>query len=178
MVATCGRTLPLPKEKKTRKEAILLKSIVFLNWHRCCIKRDDIIIEGSREVLMDNIFGMHEAALKIRSQRTELLASNLVNSDTPGYKAKDLDFKQALSEFYSSNKASLVCTNEHHMNAGLKLLEAAIFDVVPITETKDGNTVNPFIENSKLAENHLRHATSLRIIEHKIQEIMTAIRGE
>jgi len=42
-------------------------------------------------ISLDNVFGVHEAALKLRAQRTEVLASNLANADTPNYKAKDID---------------------------------------------------------------------------------------
>ena len=45
---------------------------------------------------LDNAFGIHEQALKLRSRRAELLASNMANADTPGFKARDIDFKQAL----------------------------------------------------------------------------------
>ena len=38
----------------------------------------------------------HEAALKLRTQRQEILANNLANSDTPGYKARDIDFAKTL----------------------------------------------------------------------------------
>ena len=43
---------------------------------------------------IDNYLGVHAAALKLRSQRTEVLAANLANADTPGYRARDIDFKQ------------------------------------------------------------------------------------
>ena len=44
----------------------------------------------------DNLFGVHGAALAVRSQRMGLLASNIANASTPGYKAKDIDFAAAL----------------------------------------------------------------------------------
>ena len=46
---------------------------------------------------IDNYLGVHAAALKLRSQRTEVLAANLANADTPGYRARDIDFKRALA---------------------------------------------------------------------------------
>ena len=44
----------------------------------------------------DSLFGVHAAALEVRSQRMGLLASNIANASTPGYKAKDIDFQEAL----------------------------------------------------------------------------------
>ena len=46
---------------------------------------------------LDAYLGVHAAALKVRGQRTELLAKNLANADTPGYKAQDIDFRAALA---------------------------------------------------------------------------------
>jgi flagellar basal-body rod protein FlgB len=45
----------------------------------------------------DTALGIHAEALRVRSQRAELLASNLANVDTPNYKAKDIDFQAALT---------------------------------------------------------------------------------
>ena len=44
----------------------------------------------------DSLFGVHAAALEVRSQRMGLLASNIANAATPGYKARDIDFAAAL----------------------------------------------------------------------------------
>ncbi len=47
---------------------------------------------------MDKIFGLSEQALKLSEDRSVMLSNNLVNSSTPHYKAKDIDFHQALQE--------------------------------------------------------------------------------
>ena len=46
---------------------------------------------------LDAHIGVHADALRIRSQRAELIANNLANADTPGFKARDLDFRAALA---------------------------------------------------------------------------------
>ena len=45
---------------------------------------------------LDEFLGFHEAALRVRSQRQQILASNIANADTPNYHARDIDFKDAL----------------------------------------------------------------------------------
>ncbi len=45
----------------------------------------------------DKLFGVHGAALAVRSQRMGMLASNIANASTPGYKARDVDFRAALN---------------------------------------------------------------------------------
>ena len=47
-------------------------------------------------ISFEKAFGMHPHALMIREKRSEVLAENIANADTPGYKAKDVDFQQAL----------------------------------------------------------------------------------
>ncbi|MDE2263481.1 MAG: flagellar basal body rod protein FlgB, partial [Gammaproteobacteria bacterium] len=41
--------------------------------------------------------GIQPDALKVYSQRAEVLAANLANADTPGYQARDVDFRAALA---------------------------------------------------------------------------------
>ncbi|MDQ5908327.1 MAG: flagellar basal-body rod protein FlgB, partial [Pseudomonadota bacterium] len=45
----------------------------------------------------DQALRVHGQALALRSRRTELMAANLANADTPNYKARDLDFKSAMA---------------------------------------------------------------------------------
>ena len=52
--------------------------------------------------LIDHAFGIHGQALEIRGQRLDLLASNIANAATPGYRARDLDFRAALVELGTS----------------------------------------------------------------------------
>ena len=44
----------------------------------------------------DALFGIHGTALALRSQRMAMLASNIANAGTPGFKARDIDFGKAL----------------------------------------------------------------------------------
>src|ERR1700691_1788413 len=46
---------------------------------------------------LDSYLGVHAQALTLEAKRTELLAANLANADTPNYKARDIDFKAALA---------------------------------------------------------------------------------
>ncbi|HEY4973005.1 MAG TPA: flagellar basal body protein, partial [Steroidobacteraceae bacterium] len=46
---------------------------------------------------LDSYLGVHAQALTLEAQRTELLAANMANADTPNYKARDIDFKAALA---------------------------------------------------------------------------------
>jgi flagellar basal-body rod protein FlgB len=46
---------------------------------------------------LDQEFAFGREALDVRAYRQELLSSNIANADTPGYKARDVDFSSALA---------------------------------------------------------------------------------
>jgi len=71
-------------------------------------------------ISFDKAFGVHPHAMLIRSQRAELLATNIANADTPGYKAKDIDFATALKAAKSHQQGgnNMVTTNPNHIAGG------------------------------------------------------------
>ena len=63
--------------------------------------------------VIDKVFGISPSVLALRSQRTEMISANLANADTPGYKAKDIDFQAALGR--ATGDYELLQTNKAHM---------------------------------------------------------------
>ena len=57
--------------------------------------------------MFENIFGIHEQALMLHGQRLGVLAANLANADTPGYKARDIDFSAVLSQTEGETAAAV-----------------------------------------------------------------------
>lgn len=47
-------------------------------------------------ISLEKLAGFHHNVLQVRSDRLEVIAGNLANANTPGYKAKDIDFEMAL----------------------------------------------------------------------------------
>lgn len=127
---------------------------------------------------IDNLFGIHEQALNLRIKRSEVLASNLVNADTPGYKARDVDFDDVLKSAAGSQSVGLVATNPGHIHSSAYSTDVPLAYRVPLQTSLDGNTVDTQIESAKLAENNMRLLASLRIIDMKIKGFTTALRGE
>ncbi len=127
---------------------------------------------------MDNLFGIHATALKLRANRAEILASNIANADTPNYKARDIDFKHAL-KLAANNSSEMVMTNARHINsAGQSKSGAEIMYRLPTQPSLDGNTVDLQTERSAFLENSMMYQASLRFLNGKISGLMTAIRGE
>lgn len=126
--------------------------------------------------IIDRAFGVHAEALQLRARRGELLASNLANADTPHYKARDIDFRDALSSAQAATALSTTHAGHMPMQGGGS--SAQTMYTVPSHASLDGNTVDTQIEQMKFAENAVRYRTSLRFLSGKISGLMTAIKGE
>lgn len=129
---------------------------------------------------LDNALGLHEVALKLRAQRMEVLSSNLANADTPNYKARDLDFKQVLSDYQSNtvSAATMKTTHSGHMQQLGAVMGANMQFRNPIQPSIDGNTVDTQVEKSKFMENALQYQATLQFIDGRIKTLRKAIRGD
>ncbi len=134
---------------------------------------------------LDKFFGISQQALKIHSRRAEVLAGNLANADTPGYKARDIDFKAALQQLKSGmGDVTLRTTNPNHINsAGTS--PGRIDDVlgemkyrIPGQPSLDGNTVDSLKEKAAFMENALLYQTNLQFLGGKIKHLKSALKGE
>ncbi len=121
-------------------------------------------------VNLDSYLGVHARALQLESRRTELLAANLANADTPGFKARDIDFKQALAA--ATNAAGAAG------NAAGTAMESATQFRVPMAPSLDGNTVDVQLEQAAFAENNVRYQATLTLLNGKLRSLMTAITGQ
>ena len=133
---------------------------------------------------IDNYLGVHAAALKLRSQRTEVLAANLANADTPGYRARDIDFKNALATAGGQTNAGagvhLTTTRAGHIGAATANGTPApeLKYRVPLAPALDGNTVDGQLEQAAFAENTVRYQATLSFVSSKFRALMTAITGQ
>ncbi len=125
----------------------------------------------------DKALGVLPQALALREKRSQVLASNLANADTPGYKARDLDFQSVLKQSMPKS-VSMDRTQTGHIVPGDNLLGAQLMYRNPHQASLDGNTVESHIEHAKYAENAVQYQASLRFINGRISGLMTAIRGE
>ena len=111
------------------------------------------------------LFGVHGAALALRSQRLSLLASNIANAATPNYKARDIDFREALD---------LAERGQTIESAASRSVEYR----VPVSPSLDGNTVELSTEQTLFAENAVQYRTSLSFLEGRVGTIKRALKGE
>lgn len=127
---------------------------------------------------LQQVFSVHENMLSLRAQRTEILASNLVNADTPGYKAKDIDFKKALEDRMMGDQFNMQATQQGHMQENDVLDDFTLKYRVPLQPSLDGNTVDTQIENAEFSENTIRYLATLRFLDGKFKSMSSALKGE
>ncbi len=128
---------------------------------------------------IDSFLGINEAALKLQAKRSELLAANLANADTPNYKARDFDFKAILSEYQDPRSAaSLETTRSNHLGGDNAMADPTPMFRMPTQPAVDGNTVDSEVEKAAFMENSLQYQATLRFIDGSIKTLRTAIRGD
>ena len=132
-------------------------------------------------ISIDKQFGIHQHALQLRSQRAGVLANNIANSDTPGYKARDIDFQSLLASKMgeSSDHLNLKTTQSGHAS---NLLQGETIGGLkyrnPSQPAIDGNTVEEHVEHAQYMENALAFEASFLFLKSKFSGLLSAIRGE
>ncbi len=126
-----------------------------------------------------NTLSTYESALLVRARRNEVLAGNIANADTPGYKARDLDFQAALSQAQGGSSLQLATTSEMHRQSwgqGAAWQADAMYRV-PMQPTLDGNTVETDVEQAQFAENAVQYRTALSFVDSHFRSLRYALKG-
>ncbi len=128
--------------------------------------------------LIKNHLGVHAQAMPLREQRLKLIASNLANADTPGYKAVDLDFDAALRHAQGQVSDPLRVTDALHFPTGNPHINP--FQVVRpgLQPNLDGNTVDGDVERAAYGRAALEYRASMNFVESKVRGMLTAITGQ
>ncbi|MHA7820940.1 MAG: flagellar basal body rod protein FlgB [Erythrobacter sp.] len=117
--------------------------------------------------MSEQLFGIHGAALELRSQRTGVLASNIANAATPGFKARDIDFNTALDAQLEVARGGLADVREPELLYRRSTMPSL-----------DGNTVELGREQVAFAENALAYSATLSFVQGKVNTITRALKGE
>ncbi|HHH38440.1 MAG TPA: flagellar basal body rod protein FlgB [Sedimenticola sp.] len=127
---------------------------------------------------LDDALGIHERALQLRARRAEVLAGNIANADTPGFKARDFDFHKMMQQEAGQRQAMRVTDSRHIASAGGLVPDAMLGYRIPLQPSLDGNTVDTQLEHTAFASNALEYQASLRFLGGNIKKLMTAIKGQ
>ena len=126
---------------------------------------------------LDAALGVHARALQLRGQRSQLLASNLANAETPGYKARDIDFAQALQKATDSQRQELRTSHPRHMQHE-NTTSPEVKYREPLHASLDGNTVEGEQEKAAFAENAIRYQASLLLLNRRLSGLRSALRDQ
>jgi flagellar basal-body rod protein FlgB len=121
-------------------------------------------------------------ALNFREMRQELISSNVANANTPGFKAKKMDFEEALARALDvDGQMQMNATDGRHFNVGnggFNNLEPEIYDNPNGVVSEDGNTVDVEAEMATMAENKLMYDALVQLINKKMGIMKYAINSE
>lgn len=120
----------------------------------------------------ETFLGIHGTALALREQRLQLLAANIANADTPGFRAKDFDFTQAL------NAAMAPTASVGGADPIRGAAKATQFDAPSSQPSLDGNTVDGERAKAAFAQAAMEYQASMRFVESKTRTMLTAITGQ
>lgn len=119
------------------------------------------------------------ASLNLRLLRQDVVSSNIANAETPNYKAKKVDFEEALSRAIDHEGLGKmhVSSQEHFLmgQGAISRARADVYDNPDINVTNDGNTVDMEKELSDLAENSILYKAALQLINKKLGAMKYAV---
>ncbi|MGB0721566.1 MAG: flagellar basal body rod protein FlgB [Gammaproteobacteria bacterium] len=128
--------------------------------------------------MFESVLGTQIRSLQVRAQRTELLANNIANVETPNFKARDIDFKAAMSQ--ASESLGMRTSHHGHIATGQVDggAQANAGYRVPTQEAADGNTVESHVEKAEFAENATRYVADLTFMKSRVQGLIRAMGRE
>jgi flagellar basal-body rod protein FlgB len=123
----------------------------------------------------------HGKALELLSQRQKVLAGNIANADTPGFKARDFDFSAALAQARGEAGGAAV-TSARHLRSTTVVQTSGGEPRLQWRQAEqpalDGNTVDLDRERAAFADNALRYEATLRFINGNVKTMLSAITGQ
>lgn len=124
-------------------------------------------------ISFDKALGVHPYALALESERSRVIAGNLANVETPGYLARDYDYKAVMKDVASAMqqmKGQQPLPAMSSLNDGLRYR-------IPMQPSQDGNTAELGVEQSKFAENVMDFQTSVTFLNLRLSSLSKAIEG-
>lgn len=112
------------------------------------------------------------------SKRQQMVASNVANIDTPGYRTKDISFHATMEELLSQNSVPLQASRPEHnamRNTTFALLEPEVFEVRGLPMRADRNNVDIDREMLKLGETSFAYSLVTQLLRGKFKTLSSAI---
>ena len=120
------------------------------------------LIDGTIQAINQN--------LNLRLQNQNVIASNIANADTPGFKTKAVNFEQAMRDAMNTGDGIKLEASDpdHFGSTGPEAVQADVYDDPNGVESLDGNTVDRSAEMAKMKENQILYNASIETLRKKI----------
>lgn len=128
-------------------------------------------------IRIDDALGVHARSLDLRVQRSEILAANLANENTPGFQARDIDFSRELQRADSPFDIGDINRIEDSQGVAAQPTSPALQYRIPMQPSLDGNTVDLSMEQTAFSKNSMDFQTSLTFLTMKFSGLKQAIEG-
>ncbi|WP_340479652.1 flagellar basal body rod protein FlgB [Vibrio anguillarum] len=129
-------------------------------------------------ISFDNALGIHQHTVGVRERNAEVISTNIAQANTPGFKAKGMDFQKALQAASSGASIGLSRTDGRHISASTQVTGESLYRIPTQPDTGDGNTVDVDLERNLFMQNQIRHQASLDFLGSKFKNLTKAIKGE
>ena len=129
---------------------------------------------------IDTELAFVRSALDLRARRQEVIASNIANSDTPNYKARDIDFRAALKSALGTTSSAgirLARTDAHHLapSSGSADTSKSLKFRAALQPSLDGNTVDIDVERAQFTDNAIHYQFMLDRAQGAFRDMALAI---
>jgi flagellar basal-body rod protein FlgB len=127
---------------------------------------------------VDSMFGLHSTALDLYGRRSVVIANNIVNADTPGYQARDIDVQKVLQDQVPMAPLGMSSPTAGHLPRPASSMDFSLQYRQALQGASDKNTVNAEQEKVEFTRNAMRYSASLNFINSMVSSYKAAIRGE
>ena len=137
------------------------------SFHLKYIDRVLDIVYAQMAMNFEKALGVHPDALRVRAERTQVLAANLAHVSTPGYQARDVDFAAALRRSQDAELGGPAFVGDDELRWR-----------VPGNPSQDGNTVELGVEQALFSQNASDFQVGLTFLNQQLRGLQSAIKGE
>lgn len=123
-----------------------------------------------------NKIDYQKRAIDISQQRQKILANNIANVETPGFKRSDIDFDKSFSEYLNQSSINLKTTHKNHISTNT-MPSYYVKKDKSYSHRIDGNNVNIDYEMAETAKNNIKHDAMIARVSGQLKRLTLAIKG-
>ena len=121
--------------------------------------------------ITDRTFAVLQKSLDLRQNQQQVIAANVANADTPGYRARKLSFEEDLQQAIAQPEPRIRQSHSKHFpigNAGVSAVQGTLSQVPNKNPLGDGNSVSLDDEMFDLAESQLLYEAGAQMLKKKL----------